>query len=54
MPHYEFICHDCNKGFLITLSQHDYQEGRVYCPHCGSDAVALHVALPILATKKGA
>jgi len=27
MPHYEFICQDCHKGFLKTLSQQDYEEG---------------------------
>ena len=26
MPHYEFICHDCHKGFLTTLSQEDYEK----------------------------
>jgi hypothetical protein len=28
MPHYEFICRDCHKGFLQTLSQEDYEEGK--------------------------
>lgn len=54
MRHYEFICRDCHKGFLKTLNQDDYEEGKVACPHCGSDAVELHVTLPALAAKKGA
>ena len=54
MRHYEFICHDCHKGFLKTLSKDDYEEGKVTCPHCGSDGVKLQVALPVFATKKGA
>ena len=54
MPHYEFICHDCHKGFLKTLSQTDYEEGKITCPHCGSNIVELQVALPGRAMKKGA
>ncbi len=53
MPHYEFICHDCHKGFLKTLSQ-DYEGGKLTCPHCGSNGVELRVALPVPATKKTA
>jgi putative FmdB family regulatory protein len=54
MPHCEFICHDCHKGFLKTLTRHDYEEGEVTCPHCGSDRVELRVTLPDAATKKSA
>lgn len=54
VPHYEFICHDCHKGFLKTLSQRDYEEGEFTCPHCGSNSVKLRVALPDAATKKSA
>lgn len=53
MPHYEFVYHDCHKGFLKTLSQDDYKEGKVTCPDCGGDSVELQVALPVPATKKG-
>ena len=54
MPHYEFLCHDCHKGFFKTLTGHDYEEGEVTCPHCGSDRVELRVTLPDAATKKSA
>ena len=54
MPHYEFICHDCHKGFLKTLSEEDYEEGEITCPHCGSNTVELQVALPGRAMKKSA
>ncbi len=54
MPHYEFLCHDCHKGFLKTLTGHDHEEGEVTCPHCGSDRVELRVTLPDAATKKSA
>jgi DNA-directed RNA polymerase subunit RPC12/RpoP len=54
MSHHEFLCHDCHKGFLKTLTRHDYEEGEVTCPHCGSDRVELRVTLPDAATKKSA
>jgi DNA-directed RNA polymerase subunit RPC12/RpoP len=34
MPHCEFICPDCHKAFLKTVSQEDYEEGKIACPHC--------------------
>ncbi len=54
MPHCEFLCHDCHKGLLKTLTRHDYEEGEVTCPHCGSDKVELRVTLHDAATKKSA
>ena len=54
MPHYEFICHDCHKGFLKTLSREDYEEGKITCPHCDSNRVELQVALPSHDLKKSA
>ena len=39
MPHYEFLCHDCQKFFDKTLSLADYEEGEILCPHCGSKNV---------------
>ena len=27
MPHYEFVCLDCKKNFVTTLSLIDYVEG---------------------------
>ncbi len=38
--------------FFKTLTGHDYEEGEVTCPHCGSDRVELRVTLPDAATKK--
>jgi hypothetical protein len=31
MPHYEFICQEYHKGFLQTLTQEDYEQGKVDC-----------------------
>jgi len=39
MPHYEFLCHDCQKLFDKILSLADYEEGEILCPHCGSKNV---------------
>jgi len=39
MPHYEFLCHDCQKFFDKILSLADYEEGEILCPHCGSKDV---------------
>ena len=39
MPHYEFFCHACKKSFAKALSLVDYEEGEVFCPHCGSKEV---------------
>ena len=39
MPHYEFLCHDCQKFFDKILSLADYEEGEILCPHCGSKNV---------------
>jgi putative FmdB family regulatory protein len=39
MPHYEFICHECNKVFSRILSLVDYEEGDIRCPNCGSTNV---------------
>ncbi len=54
MPHYEFTCHDCHKGFLKTLTREDYEEGEVRCPHCDSENVELRLTLPDVARKKSA
>ena len=39
MPHYDFYCHSCKKTFSKVLTLAEYQEGEVFCPHCGSDNV---------------
>jgi len=52
VPHREFKCLDCHKGFLKTLTGHDYEEGVVTCPHYGSSRVELRVTLPAKAKRK--
>src|SRR5215472_10635043 len=39
MPHYEFLCHACQKTFSKILALVDYEEGGIVCPHCGSHNV---------------
>jgi putative FmdB family regulatory protein len=39
MPHYEFFCHACEQPFSKTLTPVEYEEGKVRCPHCGSEEV---------------
>ena len=39
MPHYEFICHACQKTFSKILALADYEAGGIVCPHCGSHNV---------------
>jgi putative FmdB family regulatory protein len=39
MPHYEFLCHDCQQFFDKILALVDYEEGEILCPHCGSKNV---------------
>ena len=51
MPHCEFMCLDCHKGFLKTLTGQDYEEGEVACPHCGSSRVELRITLPAKAKR---
>ena len=39
MPHYEFFCLDCKKLFTKILSLVHHEEGKVQCPHCGSERI---------------
>jgi putative FmdB family regulatory protein len=39
VPSYLFHCRDCLKPFTKQLSLHEYEEGGVVCPLCGSDNV---------------
>jgi putative FmdB family regulatory protein len=39
MPHYDFLCQSCKKQFSKILTMPEYEEGKVVCPHCGSDDV---------------
>ena len=39
MPQYECFCHACKKTFSKVLTLSEYEEGKVLCPHCGSNSV---------------
>ena len=39
MPHYVFLCQDCNKEFTEILHIADLEKGGVKCPQCGSERV---------------
>jgi putative FmdB family regulatory protein len=39
MPHYEFLCRDCQKFFDKILSLVDCEEGEIICPRCNSKNV---------------
>jgi putative FmdB family regulatory protein len=39
MPHYEFLCHDCQKFFDKILPLVEYEGSKIQCPHCGSKNV---------------
>jgi putative FmdB family regulatory protein len=55
MPHYEFVCLDCKKNFVTTLSVVDYVEGDVVCPHCGSENVEQRWSVfSVITSKKSA
>jgi putative FmdB family regulatory protein len=54
MPHYEFLCHDCQKFFDKILLRADYEEGEILCPHCSSKNVEQRWAFQTLASKKSA
>jgi putative FmdB family regulatory protein len=44
MPHYVFLCLDCNKEFTQILHIADLEKGGVVCPHCGGRQVTQTVA----------
>lgn len=41
MAHYEFLCNDCKKTFVktLTISEHDAEKKKIDCPNCGSHNV---------------
>lgn len=39
MPMYDYICLDCGKEALITLTLKDHDTHNVKCPSCGSKLV---------------
>lgn len=40
MPHYEFFCNACRKGFTKVLTFAEHEADKIVCPHCGSQDVA--------------
>jgi len=54
MPHYEFLCHDCQKFFDKIVDPADYEEGEILCPHCGSKDVEQRRAFYALTSKRSA
>lgn len=44
MPHYVFLCLDCNKEFTQILHIADLEKGGVVCPQCGGKRVTQTVA----------
>jgi putative FmdB family regulatory protein len=55
LPHYEFLCRDCQKFFDKILALVDYEEGEVICPRCGSKNVEQRwSAVSALASKNSA
>ena len=55
MPDYEFICRDCKKAFLKTLTIARHEKEKIACPHCGSKNVEQSwSAFSAITTKKSA
>ena len=52
MPHYGFLCQDCNKEFTQILHMADLEKGGFVCPHCGSKRVTQTVAAFSAVTSK--
>ena len=52
MPHYVFLCLDCNKEFTQILHIADLEKGGVVCPHCGGKRVTQEVAAFSAVTSK--
>ncbi len=52
MPHYVFVCQDCNKEFTQILHIADLEKGSVVCPHCGGKRVTQTIAAFSAVTSK--
>jgi putative FmdB family regulatory protein len=52
MPHYVFVCQDCNKEFTRILHIADLEKSGTECPHCGSKRVHQEVAAFSAVTSK--
>ena len=55
MSRYEYLCHTCKKLFSKILSQAEYEEADICCPHCGSKEIEpCRSAFPAIPWKKSA
>jgi putative FmdB family regulatory protein len=57
MPHYVFVCRDCNKKFEQTLhiselEKSELEKTPVKCPHCGSQKTEQQAAAFAAVTSK--
>ena len=52
MPHYVFLCLDCNKEFTQILHIADLEKSGVVCPRCGGKRVTQQVATFSAVTSK--
>jgi len=52
MPHYVFLCQDCNKEFTQILHIADLEKGGAVCPHCGGKRVTPKIAAFSAVTSK--
>lgn len=52
MPHYLFLCQDCNKEFSQILHISELEKGGIKCPHCGSANVQQRAAAFSAVTSK--
>jgi putative FmdB family regulatory protein len=52
MPHYVFLCRDCNKKFEQTLHISELGKAPVKCPHCGSEKTEQQAATFAAVTSK--
>jgi putative FmdB family regulatory protein len=52
MPHYEYVCKDCNKTFSLIMTLAEYNKGNVACPECKSKKVEQKAATFFAVTSK--
>jgi len=44
MPHYVYVCLDCDQEFTEVLHIADLDTVHLKCPHCGSEKVQQQIA----------
>lgn len=52
MPHYLFVCQDCQWEFTRILHIDELEKSEVVCPHCGGKRVKQEVAAFAAVTSK--